>query len=109
MASLGLWITVGVILIFIGMAVIIVATLLSALGQQPSQQKAEAGGVIMIGPIPIIFGTSWKMAVIAIVLAIVLIAVALVMMLLAGRAVVVPQAGQAAAFLRALVLSSFTL
>ncbi|MFP3286191.1 MAG: DUF131 domain-containing protein [Acidilobus sp.] len=93
MAGIGLWITVGITLILIGMAVIIAATLLSALGQQPSQQKVEAGGVIMIGPIPIIFGTSWRMAIIAIVLAIVLIAVALVMMLLVGRAVAVPQAG----------------
>ncbi|ESQ21686.1 MAG: Protein of unknown function DUF131 [uncultured Acidilobus sp. CIS] len=47
----------------------------------------------MIGPVPIIFGTSWRMAIIAIVLAIVLIAIALVMMLLVGRAVAVPQAG----------------
>jgi len=93
MAGIGLWITVGITLILIGMAVIIAATLLSALGQQPSQQKVEAGGVIMIGPVPIIFGTSWRMAIIAIVLAIVLIAVALVMMLLVGRAVAVPQAG----------------
>ncbi|ESQ21687.1 MAG: hypothetical protein CISAcid_00550 [uncultured Acidilobus sp. CIS] len=42
MAGIGLWITVGVVLILIGMAVIIAATLLSALGQQPSQQKVEA-------------------------------------------------------------------
>jgi len=109
MAGIGLWITVGIILIFIGMAVIIAATLLSALGQQQSQQKVEAGGVVMIGPVPIIFGTSWRMAIIAIALAIVLIVIALVMMLLVGRAVAVPQAGQATAALRALGFGSFTL
>ncbi|MGC9072064.1 MAG: TIGR00304 family membrane protein [Acidilobus sp.] len=88
MAGLGLWLAVGFLLIFAGMAVIVAAVLLSALGQQG--QRVEAGGVVMIGPIPIVFGTSWKMATIAIVLAIALMVIAIALMLLTGRAFTPP-------------------
>jgi uncharacterized protein (TIGR00304 family) len=41
---------------------------------KPRKKKSiKAGGVVLIGPIPIIFGSSWKIALISIILAIILI------------------------------------
>jgi uncharacterized protein (TIGR00304 family) len=45
----------------------------------------------LIGPIPIIFGTSTTMAIVAAVIAIVLMVLAIIFMLLASRAI--PQPG----------------
>jgi uncharacterized protein (TIGR00304 family) len=50
---------VGLALIFIGVLVIIVAVILvSVLGAKKG--KVKAGGAVIIGPIPIIFGTDKK-------------------------------------------------
>jgi len=35
--------------------------------------SVKGGGVVLIGPIPIIFGSSWKIAIISVILAIILI------------------------------------
>ncbi|XHH08447.1 MAG: DUF131 domain-containing protein [Candidatus Bathyarchaeia archaeon] len=57
--------TVGFVLIIVGIIVVAVAILVSA-GKSRSTEgkeegsKARGGGVIMIGPIPIIFGTDKK-------------------------------------------------
>ncbi len=109
MPGLGTWIAVGMALIFIGIIIIAVATMYEAASasQQSQQGKVQAGGVIMIGPVPIIFGTSWRMAIIAIVLAIVLIALVMAMMFL-FRPVPAPSApspAQAVDVLRALIAS----
>ncbi len=42
----------GIVLILIGFLLVFVGTLISTLGGE-----VEGGGVIMIGPIPIVFGT----------------------------------------------------
>jgi uncharacterized protein (TIGR00304 family) len=55
----------GIILILIGSAMVFTGTLLSA-------QKANIGGLIMIGPIPIAFGTSPEITVFAMVIGLVL-------------------------------------
>jgi uncharacterized protein (TIGR00304 family) len=47
----------GIVLIFAGMAVILVAILLLFLTNVRTERKARGGGTIIIGPIPIIFGT----------------------------------------------------
>ncbi len=63
----------------VGFLVIFLATVLGAGsegGRGGKDVEVRGGGVITIGPIPIIFGTDPKWAVIAIVLAIVLIALA---------------------------------
>ena len=83
------WIFVGFIVVLIGMFIIMAAALYQATGGSGSS-KAEAGGVVMIGPIPIVFGTSWRAAIIAMALAVVLMVIAVVMMLLAGRALQPP-------------------
>ncbi|MFP4169536.1 MAG: TIGR00304 family membrane protein [Methanomassiliicoccales archaeon] len=43
--------------------------------------KKRFGGVVLIGPVPIIFGSDWRMALIAIALAIALILIALLFLL----------------------------
>jgi uncharacterized protein (TIGR00304 family) len=70
-------------LVLLGMAVILAGVLVIFLaaifasrsepGEERKGVKVKGGGVIMIGPIPIIFGTDAKWTAIAIVLAIVLI------------------------------------
>ena len=48
---------------------------------QPDQQKKtsiKGGGVVFIGPIPIIFGSNWKIALLMMVVAIILIIVAFI-------------------------------
>ena len=67
---------VGLLLVLTGFGVVVIAIL--------SQGKKEGvevkgGGVIMIGPIPIIFGSDMKWASVAIVLAIILIVLAVVL------------------------------
>lgn len=61
-------ITLGLILIVIGVLVLMIGMFLSA----DKNTKVEGGGVIMIGPIPIGFGTSKEMMILAMILAIIL-------------------------------------
>ena len=44
--------------------------------QQIKKTSVKGGGVVLIGPIPIIFGSNWKIAVFLMILAIILIIVA---------------------------------
>lgn len=60
----------GIVLIFTGFLMVFIGTMMSALSGE-SNVDVETGGVIMIGPIPIVFGTQ-KGATIAMLLAIVL-------------------------------------
>jgi uncharacterized protein (TIGR00304 family) len=51
--------TLGLVLVFVGVAVIIIAVvLLSVSGARKG--KVKGGGAILIGPIPIVFGTDKK-------------------------------------------------
>ena len=72
----------GMALIFIGFLLVFVGTLISALG---GEGDVEGGGVIMIGPIPIVFGTSRGAATLAMILAVVLMAMWLIGALLMRR------------------------
>lgn len=63
----------GIIAVLLGMLLIFVGTALQALSRT---EGVRAGGVIMIGPIPIIFGTDKTFLLVAIVLAIVLMVLA---------------------------------
>jgi uncharacterized protein (TIGR00304 family) len=71
----------GIILILIGFLLIFVGSLIAASG---GEGEVEGGGVIMIGPIPIIFGTG-RGATIAAVLAVVLMVLWIVGALLLRR------------------------
>jgi len=70
----------GMALIFIGFLMMFIGTIVSALG---GEGEVEGGGVIMIGPIPIVFGTSRGAAGMAMVLAIILMALWVIAALLA--------------------------
>ncbi len=79
MASQEALIMAGIILILVGVTLVFIGSL-AGIFSGGKAGKAEAGGVVLIGPIPIIFGTSWRAAVFASILAIVLLIFALVLM-----------------------------
>jgi uncharacterized protein (TIGR00304 family) len=62
----------GFILIFVGVILSILTKIRS------SEAKVEGGGVVLIGPIPIAFGTSGKWVAIALVLAIALMLLSII-------------------------------
>jgi uncharacterized protein (TIGR00304 family) len=66
----------GVLLIFVGFGVIVIALLTSA-GR--AGREVKGAGVVMIGPIPIVFGSDAKWVSVAIALAIVLVVVSLLL------------------------------
>ena len=59
------------LIIIVGIIVLMMVLLVLAMG-------GEYGGVVMIGPIPIVFGSNYRWAILAMVLAIILMVVALV-------------------------------
>jgi uncharacterized protein (TIGR00304 family) len=65
---------VGLALVFIGMGILVVASILSRTGDG----QVKGGGVVLIGPIPVVFGSDAKWATVAILLAIVLIVLSLI-------------------------------
>ncbi len=65
MDQLGVFIVLGFILVFVGMLIIL-------LGIIKGSSRVEGGGVVVIGPIPIVFGTSIKVTKMLMILAIVL-------------------------------------
>ncbi|MCW4006825.1 MAG: DUF131 domain-containing protein [Candidatus Bathyarchaeota archaeon] len=48
--------SLGTLLVFVGIAVVVVAAVLMTV-RQTGEDKTKAAGVIMIGPIPIVFGS----------------------------------------------------
>lgn len=76
-------------LVLVGLAIIIAgflalfAAALSGSGGGERKTEVRGGGVVMIGPIPIIFGSDMKWASIAIILAIVLVLAVLALEVLA--------------------------
>ena len=69
-------VTSGLLLIIAGFAVVMVSLISRGSG---TKTEVKGGGVVMIGPIPIIFGSDAKWASVAMVLAIVLILVYLLL------------------------------
>ena len=66
--------SLGILLILSGFVVVALAMLLSA---QKGTREVKGAGVVLIGPIPIVFGSDAKWASVAITLAIVLVVVVL--------------------------------
>jgi len=60
----------GLFLLFVGFAVLILGLML---GSRSEERRVKGAGVILVGPIPIVFGSDAKWATIAVVLAIVLV------------------------------------
>jgi len=78
---------VGIGIILVGFLVVFLATAMSGRSSEEGEKRTEVrgGGIVMIGPIPIIFGSDAKWASAAIVLAIVLIVIVLLSGVLIGR------------------------
>ncbi len=70
-------VTLGLLLIFMGFGVVVVAMILS-MKPGSEEKRVRGGGVVMIGPIPLIFGSDMKWASVAIALALILIILSLV-------------------------------
>jgi len=68
----------GSLVVLIGFGVIVVAMLSKG---RKGESEVKGGGVVIIGPVPIIFGSDMKWASFAIVLAIILIVFTLVLIL----------------------------
>lgn len=76
----------GFLIIFLGIIVIIVGTIwqsASSGGTADNGSKSEikTGGVVLIGPIPIIFGSDKRMAITGVILALILMVVYYVLFL----------------------------
>ena len=71
---------IGILLVVIGMLVLFVGIIMSIV--KSGTGKVEGGGIIFIGPIPIVFGTSQEVTKILLVLAIILVILAMVLYLL---------------------------
>jgi len=78
---------VGIGIILVGFLVVFLATVMSDKPSEKGERRTEVrgGGVVMVGPIPIVFGSDAKWASIAMVLAIVLVVVVLFSGVLIGR------------------------
>lgn len=82
-------ITAGIILLLLGFLLVAIGMMRSVKeNEEPEEQlsphrevreeKVKGGGVILIGPIPIVFGTDKRFALVAMVLAIVLMLLAII-------------------------------
>lgn len=72
------WASLGFLLIFVGFAVILVAIMLGFLWGG----RVKGGGIILVGPFPLIFGSDAKTVKTLIVLTLLLIAFTLLVMFL---------------------------
>jgi len=80
-------VVIGIGIILVGLLVVFLATVMSgrSSSQRGEQTRVRGGGVILIGPIPIVFGSDAKWASMAVVLAILLIVAVLLSWVLIGR------------------------
>ena len=80
--DLAVFYVIGVALILIGIVVILAVIIAaSTRGGDKNQCKVKAAGVIMIGPIPIIFGTDKKSVKTILALALLLVTAVIVAMI----------------------------
>ena len=71
---------IGFILIVIGFALAFVAAILLAAKNRGDSSRTRGGGVLLIGPIPIIFGTDKEGIKVLVLLAIILMIIVLALM-----------------------------
>jgi uncharacterized protein (TIGR00304 family) len=72
----------GFLLIILGFVLAVVATVLLVVRSSRGSGQGRSAGLLLIGPIPIVFGTDRQSVKVVMVLAIVLILLVLVIMLL---------------------------
>lgn len=84
-SDLLLW-NIGLILVLAGFAISLLAVLLSLVLSMRAKGRVKGGGAIIIGPIPIIFGTDRQSVKIILILSIILVALLLVLRLFSYNA-----------------------
>ncbi len=75
----------GFVLLIIGVLLIALGAVLGALKHSEGEGHTEVGGVIVIGPFPIIFGSSGRAAVFAAILAVVIIVLMIVFYIIVSK------------------------
>ncbi len=74
--------SIGIVLILIGFGVAFIAMILLVLSSaKGGKSKIRGGGAVIIGPVPVIFGTDKELVKTILVLSIVLVALLLIFML----------------------------
>ena len=73
MQPANLFTHIGLTLIFVGIAIVIVAIILFMLRGAEEAEKVRGGGIIFVGPFPIIFGTDKESFKLLFLLAIIII------------------------------------
>ena len=81
MADLSVFYTLGIALVVVGIIVIVAVIVKAGMGGSEEKSRVRGAGVIMIGPIPIIFGTDKKSVKEVLWLALALVIVALIVIL----------------------------
>jgi len=75
-----LMIMIGIILMFIGFIILLLESI-----SKTHSGRCEAGGVVIIGPLPIVFGSSTRVTVIVLILAIILTVASIILYILSTR------------------------
>lgn len=86
MLDWALLIAAGMVLIILGFFLVAFGMMrfdresarLEEKGQEPEGMKVKGGGVILIGPVPVVFGTDKRYALLLMILAIVLMLLAII-------------------------------
>jgi len=78
---LNLVFTVGMTLTVVGVLVGVLAVVLLTLSARKGTGQTKAGGILLIGPIPIIFGTDRESAKILVVVATILVVIVTLLMI----------------------------
>ncbi len=81
MTEMEILYVLGLALVFVGIIVVVAAVILLS-SRSMGKGKVRGGGAVIIGPIPIIFGTDKKSLTIVVLLSLVLTIVLLVFMIL---------------------------
>ena len=81
MADLAVFYALGIVLVVVGVIIIIIALIRASTGGE-EKGKVRGAGVVMIGPIPIIFGTDKKSVKEVLALALALVVVMLIVLVI---------------------------
>lgn len=76
--ELSVFVIIGMALVIVGVILIVVALVRASMGGKSGDSRVRGAGVIMIGPIPIVFGTDKNSVKAVLVLALALSVVVLV-------------------------------
>jgi uncharacterized protein (TIGR00304 family) len=81
MADLSIIYTVGIALVVVGIIIVVAVIAKASMSGGKEESRVQGAGIIMIGPIPIIFGTDKKSVKEVLLLALALVIVVLIIML----------------------------